>query len=85
MGRAQVWDSRTSVVVLTLFLFSPVPVPVVAVEPHIQSEDAPLFTGQHQPLGRALGTSQAVTIVWWVCWGNTVSSWQDPAATEQLK
>lgn len=47
MGRAQVWDSRTSVVVLTLFLFSPVPVPVVAVEPHIQSEDAPLFTGQH--------------------------------------
>jgi len=45
MGTAQVWDSRASLV-FTLFSLSPVPVPVVAVELHIQFVDASPFRGQ---------------------------------------
>ena len=53
MGRAQVWDSRASLV-FTVFPFSPVPVLVVAVGPHIQFED--VSVGQRTSLAFGKGT-----------------------------
>lgn len=55
MGRPQVWNSRASLF-LTLFPASSVHIPVVAVWPLTQFEDAPASRGEPWPLGKALGT-----------------------------
>lgn len=60
-----VWYSRASLVLLP-FLFSLLLVPLVAVGPHIEFEDAALLRGQQKPLGRA-GSD-------WLCWRNIRSS-----------
>lgn len=53
-----VWYSRASLVLLP-FLFSLLPVPVVAVGPHTEFKDAALLKGQQKPLGRAAVTGCA--------------------------